>query len=323
MEANKNKDVVQSYIWTVAKYEANAYEKRILYRVIEAIQHEIEGKQLQDLKIKTNLFNDKVFKMPISMFLKDEKDQNYFRIKNALIRLRNRVVEFDDGVSWRVYGMIEKPRLEYKGFVEFEIPAEVYSCMLNFVKGYRKFELLTAISFNSEYTMRFYELFSGQKTPLIYTIDSLKEMFQIADKYPRNPDFVKRVVESAKKELDEKSPFSFEYSIIKQGKKFHSIKFYPIVIPKNRDNSLEKTSLIKQVHLSGFLDRVERDYLNKLGFSERQIKNNIDLFVEAKKNIDLVYELSLFIGKTREKKNPQGYIINALKGKLKDKGVKV
>lgn len=30
-------------------------------------------------------------------------------------------------------------------------------------------------------------------------------------------------------------------------------------------------------------------------------------------------ELSILKGKSREKKNPKGYIINAIKGKLKDK----
>ena len=171
--------------------------------------------------------------------------------------------------------------------------------------------------------MRLYELLSGQKSPLIYTIDTLKEMFQIADKYPRNPDFIKRVIDPAKKELDEKSPYSFEYKILKDGKQFHAIKFYPIVIPNNRTIELEKNDLIKEVHLSGYLSKIERDYLKNLGFSDRQIKNNFNLFVEAKNALDLIYELSLFSGKIRDKKNPQGYIVNSLKGMLKDKGIKL
>ena len=52
---------------------------------------------------------------------------------------------------------------------------------------------------------------SGQTTPLTFTFTKLKEMFQLTDKYPRTPDFIKRVIEPAKRELDEKSPFSFEY----------------------------------------------------------------------------------------------------------------
>ena len=36
-----------------------------------------------------------------------------------------------------------------------------------------------------------------------------------------------------------------------------------------------------------------------------------------------MYELSLLIGKVRGKKNPQGYVISTLKGKLKDKKNKI
>jgi len=41
---------------------------------------------------------------------------------------------------------------------------------MNFAKGYRKYELQTAMEFESVYAMRFYELLSGQKTPLLVLI---------------------------------------------------------------------------------------------------------------------------------------------------------
>lgn len=39
-----NKDVIQSYLMTVSKYNFSVYEKRIVYRLVEAMQCEIEGK---------------------------------------------------------------------------------------------------------------------------------------------------------------------------------------------------------------------------------------------------------------------------------------
>lgn len=39
-----NKDVIQSYLMTVSKYNFSVYEKRILYRLVEAMQCELEGK---------------------------------------------------------------------------------------------------------------------------------------------------------------------------------------------------------------------------------------------------------------------------------------
>ena len=39
----RNKDQIQSYIMTTAKYDFNVYEKRILYRLVELAQCELQG----------------------------------------------------------------------------------------------------------------------------------------------------------------------------------------------------------------------------------------------------------------------------------------
>lgn len=92
-----------------------------------------------------------------------------------MLDLRNKSFEFDDGQVWKVIGIIEKPQFNYKrGWVRFEIQPEVYNAVLNFSKGFRKYELKTAMEFTSQYSMRFYELMSGQERPLVYTIEDLK-----------------------------------------------------------------------------------------------------------------------------------------------------
>ena len=137
--------------------------------------------------------------MPISAFLANDDDENYTRVKKALLDLRNKSFEFDDGQIWKVIGIIEKPQFNYKrGWVRFEIQPEVYNAVLNFSKGFRKYELKTAMEFTSQYSMRFYELMSGQERPLIYTIEDLKIMFGVQDKYKRNPDFIKRIIVPAR-----------------------------------------------------------------------------------------------------------------------------
>lgn len=320
-----NKDLVQSYIWTVARISANVYEKRILYRIIEAIQFELEGKDLKGLQVVKTAADDRKFRVPMSMFLKDEKDENHTRIKAALISLRNRTIEFDDGVVWKIFGMIEKPVIEYAGWVEFEVPAEVYSAMLNFVKGYREFELLVAMSFKSEYTMRFFELFSNVYKPITYNIHDLKRMFMLEKKYLRSSDFIKYVIEPAQKELDEKAPWSFEYRYsdkdLMLGNKIHNIRFFPRPIHKNRDEELEQKKLQKQVNISWDFTEEVRHYLTKIGFTDDEVKRNIDLFKAAAKNMDLVLELSMLNVKAEGKERKKAWIIGALRGMLNDKGI--
>ncbi|EOM5364254.1 replication initiation protein, partial [Shigella flexneri] len=165
------------------------------------------------------------------------------------------------------------------------------------------------------------ELLSGQKTKLIYPLEQLKEMFKVQDKYAKTNDFVRKVIEPAKNELDELSPYTFEWSANKEGKKIVSFNFYPIFKPEHRDAELYKKELQKQTGLSWDLGRQVISYLKtSLEFSDKEIKNNRDLFVTAQMELpDIMTELAILRGKSRTKTNPKGWIINALKGKIKDK----
>ena len=136
----KNKDVLQSYLLTTAKYDFNIYEKRVLYRIVESFQYLTEGKKLNS-PIKTQLRgDDMLITMPINAFLVNEKDENYTRVKTALTRLRNKTFEFDNGKSWKLIGIIEKPSFDYAGIVQFELQKEIYTALLDFSKGFRKYE---------------------------------------------------------------------------------------------------------------------------------------------------------------------------------------
>ena len=50
-----------------------------------------------------------------------------------------------------------------------------------------------------------------------------------------------------------------------------------------------------------------------------RIFNSRKKYNSPEKITDLIGELALLNGKSREKNNPKGWIINALKGKIKDK----
>lgn len=311
----KNKDVIQSYIITTAKYDYSVYEKRIIYRLVEMVQHTLEGKKLdKGFSIQKTLYNDRIITMPINAFLAGENDENYTRVKEALRKLRNKTFEYENGGKWKLVGVIEKPNFDISGVAQFELQPEVYDAILNFSKGYRKYELKVAMQFESVYAMRFYELMSGQKTPICYSIDQIKEMFQISDKYERVNDFKKKVLDTAKRELDRCSPYSFNYEMNKTGRKFTSITFYPKFQPKFRDQELEKGDLQKQISLSWDLPRELVSYLkNNFGFTTDGIKNNIDIFKEANESFDIVAILGGLKAKIIASNNPQGYIIGVIK----------
>lgn len=316
-----NKDLIQSYILTTAKYDYSVYEKRILYRIIELMQEYTQGKKLNKrYSITKTMFNDIDIVMPTSAFLKDENDQNYTRTKKALLSLNKKVIQYEDKERWGAFNLIERPEVYKLGdYISFRVSPTIAKAFLDFSKGFSKYELETAMSFESTYSMRFYELLSGQKSPITYSIDNLKIMFQIQDKYKLTADFFRKVIEPAKKELDKSAPYSFEYKPVKTGRKITAIKFYPVYQPQNRDMRIEAKRLQKNTSLCWDLDIMTINYLKEnYIFSDEEIQNNRDLFINAQNSptFDLMYFLSEQKRNAETKKNPKGWIINAIKKQL-------
>jgi len=313
-----NKEVIQSYLITAARYDFNVHEKRIIYRLVEMCQMQLEGKHLNaGFRMDKTLFGDYIVEIPISAFLAHEDDNNQAMVKDALRRLRNKTIELEDEKEWKLIGIIEKPKFEKKGIAKFEIQPEIFDAILNFSKGYRKYELKIAFEFESSYAMRFYELLSGKTTAITYKIENLKIMFKLENKYKQINDFIRKVIEPAQKELDEKAPFSFKYKIVKEGKKIVAFTFLPYAT-KNIDNDLETKRLQQQTSLRWDLDKMVIDYLMQVYyFDDTEIKRNIDTFKEAYQKLDLMLFMSKKKRLAEGKKSPKGYLINAIKSELK------
>lgn len=323
-----NKVIIQSYLVTSARYDFSVYEKRIIYRLVEICQAALEGQKLKGYIMNDLLFDElKEVIMPISAFLKDEKDENYVLAKKALLDLNNKVIEYEDSEIWKPIRIIEMPKLIKKGYVRFVLHKEIYEALLNFSKGFRKYELKTAMGFESVYAMRFYELLSGKEGESIsYSIENLKIMFKIENKYKLTSDVIRWVVMPAQKELNEKAPLGFKYSLIYDNskgrgrKKVKGLKFHVFRNNKNVDEWLESKELKKQTALTWDLDKMVINYLKEnYLFDTDEIKHNRDLFIEASKKLDIMKVLSDKRRIANDKTNPKGYIINTLRKMLSEK----
>ena len=121
----------------------------------------------------------------------------------------------------------------------------LWEAILDYRSGYRKLDVKRAIALKSVYAIRFYELFSGKTEPIIYPVAKLKEMFAIKDKYKQINDFVRKVIEPAKRELDAAAPYSFDFEPVKDGRKSsHSNSRLCIILS-------EKTRMPKCVTYNG------------------------------------------------------------------------
>ena len=323
IKASNNRQIIQSYLLTSARYEFSVYEKRIFSNLVSAMQPLIEGKKLIG-KVEQDLWGDYHFQLPLSFFMGDEDKSNINRYKEALMALNDKKFEYEDEEVWRVIRLIERPQYKKrKGIIEFDIASQLVDVFLDFSKGYSKYNLSVSLGLKSIYAVRMYELISNQKRPLTYSIERLKDMFQVTEQtsYYNTFNFIRRCIFSAQLELNTsmEANWTFTYEPVKHGRKITAITFYPKHVPEKEPPEVQRAEAIRQVHLSHWLPiNLKNMLLKEYGFSSREIKNNINTiekFCELYKQ-DTINKIAEIWERGKDKRKPKAYLIGALKLEL-------
>lgn len=318
-----NREVIQSFLITTARYEFSTNEKRILTSIVGLIQDQLEGKKLRG-RVEPDLFGNYYFEIPITELM-PEFDRHTRDYKNALINLRTRVFEYEDEDRWQPISIVEKPAiLKKKGLVTFEIAKEFVDIFLDFQKGYSKYTLGISLGLKSVYAIRLYELLSNQKINLKYSIDKLKDIFQVKDKYKENTNFINRCIKPAKKELDEgDANWTFDYSLIKVGKKYQYIVFKPIHKIEKESEEVQRQEALRRSSMMWHLERNITAFLKgTCKYTDRELKGKttlkrLQIFYKKYGNFTLK-KMSEIWERAKENNNPKSYFMGAIKDEVKE-----
>lgn len=223
----------------------------------------------------------------------------------------------------KIYHLVNDVDTE-KGIIYLNLREEVWQAMLDFSKGYRYYDIDKTFTLNSAYSVRFYLLMAGQKQALNFSMENIKQMLALEDKYKNNNMLIKKVIDKAKTELDEKMPYSFTYKTQsrptgKRGKpSIDSITFSPVHLPDNEDKETAALELKKRITLFGF-DRETYELLfGYYDFTTSEVQHNLDLFSKANKMLPLAKTLSELKPKAGRATNPKGYVIQTLRNLTQD-----
>ena len=150
-----------------------------------------------------------------------------------------------------------------------------------------------------------YELFSGKTEPIIYPVAKLKEMFAIKDKYKQINDFVRKVIEPAKRELMRQHPIASTLNLSRMGEKSSHSNSRLCIILSEKNEDAEVRDLQRKLSLLGYpRPPCPRLSKNSIGFTEVEIKNNIEVFRRASELLpDLLSELALQGEKQRQEQS--------------------
>lgn len=312
------REVIQSFLITSARYKFSIYEKRILTKIITSLQPLLEGKHLTG-KLERSLFGDVKVQLPLK-YISDD-DTNKVKYQNALRSLATKGIEYEDENVWTFCNLIQSPKItKNTGVVEFTICSEMVDLFLNFSKGYSKYILEISLKLRSVASTKLYELISNQPHPLKYKIDNLKKLLG-AEQYKFTGNFIQRVLEPAKKELDEKANWSFDYKPIAVGRKYEYILLTPINYKEREPQEIKQQDLQRRTNLSWFAEKDIRQFLLKnCGFSQREIKNNLVTlqkfcFIFADTALSRLQEIW---SRSQDKKQPKAYLIKVMQLEIED-----
>ena len=326
----QNTEVVESYKLAFGRNAYGLYAQRARLVLIEALQEYIQGMKFKNdgcvkydtANCKNGDFGEKTISFDIRR-LCPGGIKNFSEVREQLAEMLTLHFEYENEDEWTGVNFFSKVKAKKGSWtVTFHTTKDIWEVFMDFSKGYRRVELETAMKFKSVYSLKFYEKIVGQKESITYTIDELRAMFRLEKKYKSNRDFVARVIQTAKNELDRISPWTFDYrenfKAAGRGRpSLESVTLFPVHSIKNEGDS--GNFIRHNLSLSGLIGKETLDLLKeKFGFKPQEIKNNSRLFEIADKALNLPEFLRQIAPRAlRAEKNVQGFVINAIKKELR------
>lgn len=346
--ATTTRNVVESYIFATGHQDLSIYSERLLMQLVKAAQCQVNGLNFRDgssiAQVNIGPLGDAVVEIEARELLSGDKNTNYTQAKNAVLELMKKPISHErpsirggkpvldaDGnpvYEFEAHNLLNDVYINQKpGVIIVNVNRTTWEAILDFSKGFRRYDLQVAMQFSRTCSLRMFKLISNQKYPLTFTIQELREQWGLTQKYKTTKDFIKNTIESAREELNRSSPWTFDYNVIYSNrddknkgrvgrKSITAVTFFPKHVQKYE----KTTNVINQVSPVSVLGRSVIDRLVKsVGFSMAEIKANIVLFDTAAKTFDLEGFLIQLAPKYNRASNPQGYVINAIKIHLKEK----
>lgn len=305
--------LVQSYIFSVCRSSLSLYEQRIVLRIVEFAQTMLADVTMRDV-VGSQLAVDDNVKVSLSLrdIMCDDKAKHYEYVREAFSSLMSRKVEFWDADKKVWYGssvIYNCSIVKASGRASFYVSRVFLCALLDFTKGYCQYDLEVALSLKSPYSVRLFMLLCNQSHPIEFSVDQLKRMLcQDPDAYQQSADFIKRVVEPSRKELDAKGCNSFTITKISGAyNKTVALVFHPVKRQK-------ADSLRAQVSTARIIDRHLWIILSSQAeFSYRELSAHKKLWESFQKVPDCLSICLDIVARARAAGKRKGWIIQAIR----------
>ena len=211
----KNNLIVKSNQVIEASYTLTTIEQRL---ILSAIAQVPKGEEISD---------DVLYPLTTKNLVKlggDEK-ASHKEFKDAVNRLYERSIVLRDGDESDSFRWIQEKVFNGSkvAFIRFSKP--ILPFLSNLKSEFTKYLESDIVGMSSPYSIRFYELIMQYRSigKREISLEDLRWMFQLQNKYPVWADLKKRVIDQATKEINEHSPYNLTIEPKRTGRKITSI----------------------------------------------------------------------------------------------------
>ncbi len=217
-----NKLITQDNAITSARYEMSALERNMIYMLMAELKQTDTAETL--------------YYISVSALMALTKTKNsYEDFKRATENLVGRVLTIvrPNGNLLQVSMISSAEYINGQGIIEISLDPKIRPYFFDLKQNFTTFQLHMALSMTSKYSKRIYEMLSQFKDLGTLKIDvlELKSRLSLYDEkkgeeqYTNWNDFARRILNVAKKEINEKTDLIIDFEGVKKGRKFVQIIF--------------------------------------------------------------------------------------------------
>lgn len=232
----------------------NIYE----HRIIDVIGYEIKKAIDKGLELPSK------FSFPATeIFRKGYGGEHYKNLKKSMTGIVSKKIYIDYGEgSYKVINIFEEGGFDSKtGKVTMIITGAFKREFVKLTNHFTIYNKLEALKLSSYYSHRLYEFLKswGDKAFVREHVENLHEILGVSEGARKNfAEFKRKVLDPAKKEINELTSLKFDYEIIKEGRKVSQIKFIFINKKRTQKNEIADDQQILKELLENVKDESTR-----------------------------------------------------------------
>ncbi|GAB3306902.1 hypothetical protein GCM10027511_18680 [Hymenobacter humi] len=303
MESTDALQVRQHNAITTARYDYTACQLDLLFFLLSKLRR--EDAPNQEYQIHMN-----------EVVAMTGREWHYKQLKEATESMGSRMFEVENDEAYVQLWMFQK--VEYvkgQGFLRIRLSEDIRPYLFELKNNFTSFQLFSALKISSKYAKRIYQLASQWKDigeTKTYDLEEFKLMLKLKDAKGKEPeqfqrisDLKAKVLDIAVRQINENTELKIGYTLLKQGRSFHAVRFYvtrqqPKQLPIPFEESPEQARVL-----------MARRHLETLGIKDIQLVGRI-LGDKQLLNELFKFMYRLKTDKIKADKNPGGLLLTVL-----------